>query len=106
MRRAIVKVHNIKAGVLTENNRQDYVFQYDAGYRDHPISLTMPVRENPYKFDSFPPFFDGLLPEGIQLEGLLKNQKIDKSDYFKQLVVTGQDLVGAVTVEEINLPDE
>ena len=106
MRRAIVKTYDIKAGILTENDQKHYVFQYGIGYEGPPISLTMAVRDKPYEFDTFPPFFDGLLPEGIQLEGLLKMHKIDKADYFKQLLVTGQDLVGAVTIEEINSQDE
>jgi serine/threonine-protein kinase HipA len=59
----------------------------------------MPVKNEEYFFDSFPPFFDGLLPEGIMLEGLLKTYKIDKTDYFQQLIITGKDLVGAVTFE-------
>lgn len=106
MRRAIVKIHNTKAGILTEDNQKHCVFEYDNGYEGIPISLTMSVRDEPYEFETFPPFFDGLLPEGIQLEGLLKIQKIDKTDYFKQLLVTGQDLVGAVTIEEFNSEDE
>jgi serine/threonine-protein kinase HipA len=52
-----------------------------------------------YEFKTFPPFFDGLLPEGAQLEGLLRLKKLDRSDYFGQLISVGQDLVGAVTVE-------
>ncbi|MCF8299230.1 MAG: HipA N-terminal domain-containing protein [Saprospiraceae bacterium] len=106
MRKALVKIHDIRAGVLIENNRNHYVFQYDDDYKGSPISLTMPVSNKAYEFESFPPFFDGLLPEGIQLEGLLKIYKIDKTDYFKQILVTGQDLVGAVTVEEFNSEDE
>ncbi len=106
MRKVIIKVHNSKAGLLVENSKNHYIFQYDVGYDGPPISLTIPVRDTPYEFDSFPPFFDGLLPEGVQLEGLLKIYKIDKSDYFKQLLITGQDLVGAVTVEEIDILDE
>jgi serine/threonine-protein kinase HipA len=35
------------------------------------------------------------------LDGLLRQQKIDKDDLFSQLVAVGKDLVGAVTVEEI-----
>lgn len=106
MREALIKIHNIKAGILKEESQKHYVFQYDSGYQGPPISLTMPVREDAYEFESFPPFFDGLLPEGIQLEGLLKKYKIDKKDYFKQLLVTGLDLVGAVTIEKINSVDE
>jgi serine/threonine-protein kinase HipA len=54
-----------------------------------------------FNFNSFPPFFDGLLPEGIQLDGLLRFKKIDKYDYFSQLIAAGADLVGAVSVEEM-----
>ena len=100
MRSAIVKIYDTRAGILTENSPTQYLFQYDADYNGPAISLTMPVRGKPYEFESFPPFFDGLLPEGTQLEGLLKTHKIDKHDYFMQLLKTGQDLVGAVTVEE------
>ncbi len=89
-----------------EESLERYVFQYDEEYEGPPISLTMPVRNEAYEYKRFPPFFDGLLPEGIQLEGLLKKYKIDQNDYFQQLVVTGQDLVGAVTLENITSPDE
>ena len=61
----------------------------------------MPVDISEFTFGSFPPFFDGLLPEGIQLDGLLKFRKIDKDDYFSQLIAVGGDLVGAITVEEV-----
>jgi serine/threonine-protein kinase HipA len=106
MRKAIVKIHNKLAGILTEHSFKHYVFKYDADYQGPPISLTMPVTDQPYEFETFPPFFDGLLPEGIQLEGLLKKHKIDKTDYFSQLIITGQDLVGAVTVEEFHFQNE
>jgi len=61
----------------------------------------MPVTKRKYEYASFPPFFDGLLPEGIQLEVVLKRHKIDKYDYFEQLLITGSDLVGAVTLENM-----
>jgi len=101
MRKAKVKIHNIDAGILTEFESDHYTFQYDSSYEGPNVSLTMPVSDKAYEFNSFPPFFDGLLPEGIQLEGLLKTYKIDKYDYFSLLIVTGGDLVGAVTLEEI-----
>lgn len=33
------------------------------------------------------------------LEGLLRIAKIDKNDYFSQLLATGNNLAGAVTVK-------
>lgn len=100
MRQAIVKVHNIEAGVLTETENKQYLFSYHSDYKGVPVSLTMPITEGGYEFSSFPPFFDGVLPEGGQLEGLLRVRKIDRYDYFSQLLAVGQDLVGAVTVFE------
>lgn len=75
-----------------------YTFQYLSNYQGAPISLTMPHRLDPYIFNIFPPFFDGLLPEGNQLEGLLRIRKIDRYDFMQQLAAIGKDMVGTVTV--------
>lgn len=100
MRKAIILVHGKRAGVLIEENSGNYEFIYDNHYEGEAVSLTMPLTQKNYSFAKFPSFFEGLLPEGIMLEGLLKIGKIDKHDYFSQLVATGSDLVGAVTVKE------
>jgi serine/threonine-protein kinase HipA len=101
MRKAIIFVHDKRAGVLSENTSVGYRFTYDESYDGEAVSLTMPVTNREFSFTKFPSFFEGLLPEGIMLEGLLKIGKIDKNDYFSQLVATGNDLVGAVTVKEL-----
>jgi serine/threonine-protein kinase HipA len=98
MRKAYVFNHGIYAGELIDNEDGSYDFIYDANYQRAPISLTMPVLQKVFHYDHFPPFFDGLLPEGMLLEALLKNAKIDRKDFFKQLVTVGKDLVGSVTV--------
>ncbi len=99
MRKAIVKVHNIKAGNLVEEDDGTFTFCYDNGYKLEPVSLTMPISQTKYLFTKFPPFFEGLLPEGIMLEGLLKISKLDKNDFFSQLITVGNDMIGAVTVK-------
>lgn len=102
MRRAKVYVKGIEAGTLTEIEKgQEYLFEYLDGYNGLEVSRTMPVKEKSFRFKGFPPFFDGLLPEGIQLEGLMKIRKIDRNDYFSQLMAVGEDMVGVVTVNEI-----
>ena len=78
---------------------QLYRFSYDPGYIGPPISLTMPVQDEVFEFDRFPPFFDGLLPEGEMLKALLHQAKLDVKDYMGQLLAVGADLVGAVTIE-------
>ena len=102
MRKAEVTMHGLPAGLLEEiEPGKKYCFTYFESYQGPAISLTMPVRKRKFEYDFFPPFFEGLLPEGLLLEGLLKYSKIDKHDYFRQLVAVGNDLVGAVTVHEI-----
>lgn len=102
MRKAKIFARGVEAGTLTELKRgKEYVFEYFNDYNGLEISRTMPTNVKVYKFDKFPPFFDGLLPEGIQLEGLLKIRKIDKNDLLSQLIAVGEDLVGVVTVKEI-----
>ena len=95
----MVYAHGKRAGVLTEVSTAEYRFEYDDDYDGQAISLTMPIGQRKFGFNGFPPFFEGLLPEGIMLEGLLRISKIDRKDYFSQLMATGADLVGAVTVE-------
>lgn len=97
-RRAEVYQGGALAGTLEEVSPQGWRFCYLEDYEGIPVSLTMPVRSEPYIFDDFPPVFDGVLPEGPQLEALLRQHKIDRSDAFTQLVTVGADLVGSLSV--------
>jgi len=101
MRRAEVSMHGMPAGILEEIEAgKKYRFAYFERYNGPSIALTMPADRKEFVFERFPPFFDGLLPEGLLLEGLLKQRKIDKFDYLSQLIAVGNELVGAVTVQE------
>jgi serine/threonine-protein kinase HipA len=101
LRQARVYKAGVLAGVLQELEDQKFRFEYSPDYHGEPVSLSMPIRQREWCFDRFPPFFDGLLPEGIQLQSLLKIRKLDRSDCFGQLLAVGQDLVGDVTVEPL-----
>ena len=102
MKKAKVFVNGIVAGILTEIQLgAEYEFEYLEDYDAQEISRTMVTNQRKYSFNEFPPFFEGLLPEGIQLEGLLKIKKIDKDDLFSQLMAVGNELIGVVTVKEI-----
>ena len=102
MRKAKVFVKGIEAGILSEiKPGENYRFEYLDRYNGLEISRTMTIDQREFNFNEFPPFFDGLLPEGYQLEGLLKIKKIDRKDCFSQLLAVGEDLIGVVTVKEI-----
>ena len=98
-----VKVYykEILAGIL-EKRDEDYLFIYDKDFLKHstPISISLPLREEPYYSKELFPFFKGLLPEGWYLEIVSKTQKVDAKDYFGLLVSTSSmDSIGAVTVK-------
>lgn len=102
MRKAKVFVNGTEAGMLSEIKQgKEYTFEYRDGYDSLEISRTMLLNQRTYQFDKFPPFFEGVLPEGIQLEGLIMMSKIHRYDLFSQLVAVGGDLVGVITVKEI-----
>jgi serine/threonine-protein kinase HipA len=97
------KVYNFGdyTGDLCEIEKaQKYKFIYDKNYYGPAISLTMPISKKEYEYNQFPPFFEGLLPEGTQLDALVRQAKIDRNDLFFQLVLVGRDLVGSITVSE------
>ena len=101
MRQARVYAHGTFAGILVERQPgNDYVFRYAKDYNGPPVSLSLPLSPREHRFTEFPAFFEGLLPEGDMLEGLLRQNKIDRSDTFAQLLAVGKDTVGAVTIEE------
>lgn len=102
MKKAKVYNYCIPAGELIELKiNEEYSFTYFDNYKNEPVSLTMPVAQKEFFFKTFPPFFEGLLPEGVMLSNLLRTAKIDSNDYFSQLIYVGEDLVGSVTIEEI-----
>ena len=68
MRRCEVYLHGIKAGMLTKEDSGEYTFTYDSSYlekEDYPsVSLTLPLREEPYRSTVLFPFFFNMLSEG------------------------------------------
>ncbi len=101
MKRAAVLINGKKVAELIEHDRRSYELSYDVDYKGLPISLTLPVKQKKFIFNQFPVYFDGVLPEGMMLDSLLRTKKIDKDDYFSQLLAVGMDLVGHVTVQEL-----
>ena len=75
MRRATIYYKDVIAGVLTETDEGEYVFEYDAGYRElYPkqfLTFTMPVDGGPYRAKRLFSFFEGLIPEGWITASLL-----------------------------------
>ena len=93
------------AGELGETEEGKFVFSYNQGYlvqpSVRPVSLTLPLREEPYTADRLFPFFYGLLAEGVLKEFQCRDLKIDETDAFGRLLKTaGGETIGDVTVTE------
>ena len=87
------------AGLLEERDDGTYRFAYDDAFRGEPVSLTMPTSRRVWEFPRFPAPFEGLLPEGVQLDALLRLRKLDRNDLFSQLLAVGRDVVGSLRIE-------
>ena len=102
-RSAYVYVRNAFAGVLSETD-SGYMFVYDKNYMKSEsasaVSLTLPIREEPYNSQILFPFFDGLIPEGWLLGVVSRNWKIDMKDRFGLLLVACKDSIGNVSISE------
>lgn len=104
-RKAFVYIRDRYAGLLEETDA-GYRFQYDAEYLQGeplPVSLTMPLTNEPYTSKTLFPFFDGLIPEGWLLELVTHNWKIDRRDRFGLLLIACKDAIGNVSIQEERL---
>ncbi|MDY0078004.1 MAG: HipA N-terminal domain-containing protein [Bacteroidales bacterium] len=110
MRQGKVYYKNKLAGIITETNEGEFVFQYDKQYvKNHPkdfITFTMPVRNKPYTEKRLFPFFEGLIPEGWLLNIASESWKINKNDRMGLLLACCKNCIGAVSVEPIPEADE
>lgn len=98
---AKVSISGQLVGLLEEEGGQtsfaytkDWLVRPDA----QPVSLTLPLRREPYTHNGLHPFFENLLPEGWLFDIASKKLKIAKDDSFGMLMATCADCVGAVEI--------
>lgn len=104
--RAQVKMYGVLAGIL-ERSGDTVTFQYDKRYlqlRQPPLSLSLPLRKEPFVSEGLPAFFSGLVSEGWLKRVQAREQRIDPEDNFSLLVHNGEDLPGAVSIELLDMP--
>ena len=104
LRQSGVYVRDHYAGLIQETD-EGYCFTYDPGYlateKPASVSLTLPLRAEPYVSRTLFPFFDGLIPEGWLLNVVSRNWKIDQKDRFGLLMVACHDCIGCVSIREV-----
>ena len=62
-----------------------------------PLSVTMPLRTNPYPSDIISPWLANLLPEEEQLQVLTRSLGLDQADVLAVLAEIGGDTAGALS---------
>lgn len=106
MRKAEIKMHDITAGWLTEDEH-GYHFSYDENYLNQegakPVSLTLPLQEKLFDSAVLFSFFDGLIPEGWLLDIAQRNWKLNPRDRMGLLLTCCKECIGAVSVHPVNM---
>lgn len=105
MRQAAIYRKDILAGILTEDGGE-YRFCYDSTFLARedalPVSLTLPLQNEPFVSPVLFPFFDGLIPEGWLLDVALRNTDISVLDRMSLLLLCCKECIGSVSVVPIN----
>lgn len=96
-----VKLNGKLVGYLSEQGSET-TFQYTPEWLGEPgavpVSLTLPLRSEPYIHAGLHPFFENLLPEGWLFDMASRKLKISKDDPFGMLLATCGDCVGNVEI--------
>ncbi len=101
-RRGVVYLDREVVGAI-EESPTGMTFRYDAAWLARAdasaISLTLPLRSEPYASSGLHPFFAGLLPEGWLFDISISTLKLAPDDGFGLLLALCRDCVGAVRIE-------
>ena len=110
MRREGKVLYKDKVAGIVWQDEDGYGFRYDKKYLEDksakPVSLTLPLKSEPYLSKTMLPFFDGLIPEGWLLNIAIKNWKLNIRDRMGLLLVACKDCIGAVSIEGIETKED
>jgi serine/threonine-protein kinase HipA len=96
-----VYLHGRRAGTLQRRSHAKLEFAYAGDWvegESAAISLSLPVRAEPYGHDACAPFFEGLLPEGEFLKAIARTLHVSAGNPFQLLSAIGGECAGAVSV--------
>ena len=92
-----------EVGSITGDTEFTAVFAYSEDYMNSrdakPISISLPLRTEPYGPEQTRNFFEGLLPEGFLRRTVAKNNRVDADDYLSLLGMLGSECLGAITLK-------
>lgn len=97
----IVLIDNVIVGHLWLDEKKKFCFQYEKSWANIskiPLSLSIPIRDEPYLDDEPHAFFANLLPEQKIREVVARNLGISFQNDFGLLEKIGGDCAGAVSL--------
>lgn len=101
---AKVYLYDEYVGLLEEQDGPLYRFTYATEYLEKPhpkaLSLSLPIQVRPFEQSTMFAFFAGLLSEGWLKRIQSQTQKTDDKNLMNRLLINGQELLGAVRIEE------
>ena len=97
-----IEGQQVLVGHLRGEKSDDACFSYDQVYlrkRDNmPISLHLPLRQEPFSPQETRCFFEGLLPEGFTRKSVAGSLHISEDNYIGLLSGLGRECLGAVCI--------
>ncbi len=96
-----VRIDGTLVGRLWLDNRKHFCFQYNEGWLATsriPLSLSLPLRREPYFDDESHSFFANLLPEEKMRAVIARNLGVSLNNYYGLLERIGGDCAGAVSL--------
>ena len=109
--RLAVYLQDVLTGHLWLDERKRFVFQYDPQILNSPVknalSISLPLRAEPYIDDTARPFFSNILPESEIRRVITRRLGISEQNDFMLLKIIGGECAGAVSVlPESIMPQE
>jgi serine/threonine-protein kinase HipA len=96
-----VYLHEDRVGLLERLPEARLRFRYESGWVEQggaPVSLSLPLREDPFTDEECRPFFKGLLPEGEFLKTIARSFHISAENSFTVLEQIGGECAGAISL--------
>lgn len=97
----LVRIGEAVVGQLWLDGKKRFCFQYDTGWLERsaiPLSLSLPLRSEPYLEDESHPFFANLLPEEKIRAVIARNLGVSLNNDYGLLERIGGDCAGAVSL--------
>lgn len=97
----LVRIDEAVVGRLWLDEKKHFCFQYEAEWLNTsriPLSLSLPLRKEPYLDDESHPFFANLLPEEKVRVVIARNLGVSLNNDYGLLEKIGGDCAGAVSL--------